>query len=120
MPGGGMPFHLEKGPTFSVLEDWAKKVGWQGMLKYLHALRAGAPTTSVGLDSQSLDVGPTPTYAERVAHVEADWFGWSPRTTTQPQFDKATHPETGYWHNYYGDVETIWRRTLIRACEVVL
>jgi hypothetical protein len=125
MPYGGMPFHLEKGPTFSVIEDWVKQAGWQGVLKYLEDLRAGLPTTEAGLDSPSLNAGPTPTYAERVAHVEHDWFGWVDDYPTkgqksQPDFDPVTHSETGFWHNYYGQVEKIWRATLIRACEVVL
>ena len=42
-----------------------------------------------------------------------------PASRESPYPDGGPLP-TGYWHNYYGDVETIWRRTLIRACEVVL
>ena len=128
MTSGMMPYHLEKGPMFSVVEDWAAKAGWQGLLKFRDALLFhNAPAADVALDSVNLNAGPTPTYQDRVKHVNEDWFGWHEDTATgqwvqqvDTDFDPQTHPETGYWHNYFGDVEKIWRTTLIRAAEVAL
>src|SRR5437763_12895119 len=123
-----MPDHLEKGPTFSVVEGWAAKAGWQGLLKLRDALLfANAPITDFALDSANLNAGPNPTYQDRVRHVNEDWFGWHEDPTTgqwvhqlDTDFDPHSHPETGYWHNYFGDVELIWRTTLIGAAEVAL
>lgn len=128
MTGGGMPYDLEKGPTFSVIEDWANKATWQDILAVRDGLQNGTiATAQIGLDSVNLNHGPTPTTADRVKHVNEDWFGWHQDPATGnwiPQqdsdFDPLTHPETGYWHNYFGNVEAIWRTTLIRAAEVVL
>ncbi len=127
----GMPYHLEKGPILSVLESFANG-GNAGsaatrhgkMRTVLDRLRDSsvALTAVGGLDSTNLNGGssnPWSTYQQRADHINHDWFGIT-ATGAQPGFD-ATNPQpTGFWVNYYGDVEGIVRETLIRALEVAL
>lgn len=119
---GSMPYSLEKGPYFSVLEDYVNG-SRQRARSALEELRAGAPIATIGaLDSKTLDAGPYDT-AALVAHLNTDWFGfqqvggaWAP----QDPYDPKTNPTTGFWVGWYGDCEAIFRETLIRACELSL
>jgi hypothetical protein len=116
-----MPYHLEKGPVLSVLEDLLG-----GTTAQLGALlgRLRDPNVDLaevgGLDSTTLDVPPYPTKASRVAHIERDWFGFTPGTQQQPAFSLGANRTTGKWESYYGDVAGIVRETMIRAIEVAL
>jgi len=121
-----MPYHLEKGPIWSVLEDYAN-AGPERLIELLLTLRSGDPVaTAGGLDSPNLDAPKYPTYQDRVDHVNRDWFGMyhdSTGTWVEQQdtdFDPLFHPETGFWQNYFGDVQELLRVTLIRTCEVAL
>ncbi len=117
----GMPYHLEKGPVLSVLEDLLRR-NTSALEQLLERLRD--PTIALaevgGLDSTTLNAGPYPTTGDRVAHIEKDWFGFTPGTQTQPSFDLVSHRHTGFWENYYGNVAGIVRETLVRAIEVSL
>jgi hypothetical protein len=78
-----------------------------------------------------LDHPPWPNYQWRRFHIAVDWYG-ARFLGTDPQgnflfekqkvtdFDPIKRPTTGWWHNYFGDVEGIMRRVLTRACEVAL
>lgn len=118
-----MPFHVEIGPNWEVLEDYLN--GDAGRLTDLLAnLRAGADLMDLGLfDSTSLLGGPRPP-AQVKDHGRADWFGMRPRPgggwEPQAPFDPVTNPSTGYWQQWYGDAEGIVRTTLQRAVEVAL
>ena len=117
----GMPYHLEKGPVLSVLEDVLRGPTAQ-VENILTRLRDPAvPLAEVGgLDSTTLNAPPYPTTADRVAHIEKDWFGYVVGTQQQAPFNPLTNPTTGFWENYWGDVAGIVRETLTRAVEVAL
>jgi len=117
----GMPYHLEKGPVLSVLEDLLHQPA-ATLAQMLARLRDPTiPLAQVGgLDSTTLNVPPYPTTKSRIDHIEHDWFGFTPGTQVQPAFDLATHRTTGVWESYYGDVAGIVRQTFIRAIEVAL
>ncbi|HVN51681.1 MAG TPA: hypothetical protein VMT43_09625 [Acidimicrobiales bacterium] len=128
----GMPYHLEKGPILSVLESFANggnstsgTTRHNNMRKVLDRLRdpSIALTAVGGLDSTNLNGGatnPWPTYDDRVAHIEQDWFGYTPGGVPQAAFNPSIPHRTGFWINYHGDVEGIVRETLTRALEVAL
>jgi hypothetical protein len=117
----GMPYHLEKGPVLSVLEDLLHKPA-STLAQVLARLRdPTVPLAEVGgLDSTTLNVQPYPTLQSRIDHLERDWFGFAPGTQAQEPFDLANHRTTGKWESYYGDVAAIVRATFIRAIEVSL
>ena len=67
-----MPYHLEKGPIWSVLEDYAN-AGPERLIELLLKLRNGDPVaTAGGLDSPNLNAPKYPTYQDRVDHVNRD------------------------------------------------
>jgi hypothetical protein len=116
-----MPYHFEKGPKFSVLEDFLNGDQTRAAQK-LDALRRGDPLASLGYltadASQDNTSGVT-----LLEHVYKDWFGWTgPPWTTRPTFPQPPNPpkSTGYWTSYQGDVEKIVRLTFVRALEVSL
>ena len=120
---GTMPYSLEKGPYLSVMEDFAN-AGLSRLVQTLDDLRNGVPIAqNPVLASPALDGGPYD-FPARVQHVNRHWFGmtqdaagaWVP----QAQFDPVNNPTTGFWLHWYGDAESIFRRTLIRAVEVSL
>ena len=117
----GMPYHLEKGPVLSVLEDVLRGPTAQ-VENILTRLRdPSVPLAEVGgLDSTTLNAPPYPTTGDRVAHIEKDWFGYVVGTQQQAPFNPLTNPTTGFWENYWGDVAGIVRETLTRAVEVAL
>lgn len=73
----GMPYHLEKGPWLSVLEDYLNADAARS-LATLAKLRSGAPLAETGfLETGVLDDDPVySTLERRVRHLNADWFGW--------------------------------------------
>jgi hypothetical protein len=117
----GMPYHLEKGPLMSVLEDLLHKPS-PVVENLLARLRDNTiPMVEVGgVDSSNLNVAPYPTVADREWHIEHDWFGYQAPGQPQAGFNLQTNPTTGFWESYYGDVEAIVRLTFIRAIEVSL
>jgi hypothetical protein len=125
MPGS-MPFHLEKGPYLSVLESFCND-DRDRLVAALASLRdPSQPVPEIGRILESPAIV-TPQYPAPVlkTHLYGDWFGftrdrsgaWS---TSQDAFHPVANRTTGYWGDYYGDVESIFRETLRRAAEVSL
>lgn len=122
MPGT-MPYSLEKGPYFEVLESYLNESEAR-LTDTLDRLRKGNPITSIPMiESTTLDV-PGYDLAYRVRHVSEDWFGMvkdaSGSYQPQPAFDPVKNPTTGFWQHWYGDAEGIFRAACIRALEVAL
>jgi len=163
----GMPYHLEKGPWLSVLEDYLNGTP-DGAIDALARLRRPELSlTDTGfLATPALDKDPEyETLAKRQAHLRNDWFGADGGDTdggthsfSQAVLDRlgdddrerfapsapdihagAVHlhtwtcevaeaapaglgawPTTGFWAQYFGNVEAILRETLVRAIEVSL
>src|SRR5262245_52898822 len=113
-----MPYHLEKGPTFSVLEanryqTTARQKTTLTRLreqdatgKYVNAIPDLTEYHAAELDAWA-------TFEWRKMHMNTHWFGMvpgqGPRNTTtytpQAAFDVNNPKSTGYWHNYHGNVE---------------
>lgn len=104
----GMPYYVEKGEYFSVLDAIA-----EGSVADLLGLRsellAGTPIRDIaaGLPVPAPPAG-DPSFAQHLAH---DWFG---------EADAADKATTGWWMGYRGDVEVIVRETMVRAIDVSL
>lgn len=154
MPGP-MPYHLEKGPYLTALEDRlnvtaSKRVAlWKQVADPSVGVNALVPS----VEAKLLDKGPDALAARR-NHVWGDWYG---RTPARPQrsfrtwLDKelgltsgepddvdavqgilaapenvavlgqlTTWPRTGFWQQYYGDVEGICAKAFERAVAVSL
>lgn len=125
---GVMPYQLEKGPIWSVVESalGAGPVAAYELLTLLrdpaHAIADGPLVASKSLDDPTTNSTPK----TRGEHLNKDWFGmvkqpngsWQKEPSTA--FDPQTHPSTGFWINYWGDVESIVRETFVRAIEVSL
>jgi hypothetical protein len=119
-----MPYQLEKGPYWSVVEAALQKDAatayW--MLLYLRdpnkPIAGGPIVTSTNLNTGQLD-----TTAKRADHLNKDWFGMYKDATGKwvktpdSEFDPVTRPSLGFWINYWGDVESIVRETFVRAIE---
>src|SRR5262245_13170624 len=111
MPGT-MPYHLEKGPYFSILEDYCNASG-TNVKRALKKRRDDIPIPEIGglFNPQTLTAGPSPDDIKR--HIYVDWFGFGYDATRkkgvppQPTFSPPNHRSTGYWTGYYGDVEGI-------------
>lgn len=111
----GMPYHLEKGPLLSVMDDFFNTGPRARLVTALSRLRAGDPLTDIGpFDSpnlySALFPNPYKTQADLVAHFNDHWLG----------IPDTGSPNTGHWQFYKGPVEDIMRETLIRAMEVAL
>jgi hypothetical protein len=120
---GTMPYSLEKGPYFEVLEDFING-SVEHITDTLEALRNGDAITSIpSITSTTLDVA-NMDLQYRINHVNQHWFGKYPDQTgaVQPQapYDALSNPSTGFWLHWYGDAEAIFRQTSIRAIEVAL
>src|SRR4051794_29892342 len=113
---GVMPYLMEKGPYFSVLESKIASAAARAQL--LGELRKPKTALSelVGFDSVTL-IGDGLDPARRKEHLNEDWFGmvldgrggW----TKQP----GRFP-TGFWTGYQGDTEHILRDAMACAIEV--
>ncbi|HEY2811922.1 MAG TPA: hypothetical protein VGJ03_00520 [Acidimicrobiales bacterium] len=134
----GMPYHLEKGPVFSTFE--AHKYQTKDVYcDILGQLRQKDATGNYAVDicdllpykDPALNYGPYNTQELRRYHMNVHWFGMLPtgqvangRATYTPQtngtFQWIDNPTTGWWRNYFGDVEGIMRETLTRAAEIAL
>jgi hypothetical protein len=117
MPGA-MPYLLDKGPYFEVIEDILSNGARR--IAALGALRNGAPLAGlVGFDSDSLS-GDGQTMEYRVDHLYKDWFGMIQDTTPGPWHKQPGVFPTGFWRGYQGDPEAILRETMERAIELSL
>lgn len=131
----GMPFYIEKGPQFSVIESFVLDDRERG-ITLLDTLRAGgtpaagalsAIAANIGLDSSDLDKGGQ-SADSRMGHLDRHWFErtrdkktgkWSPDPSTEyPAVDDKGR--WNWWHAYAGDVYEIMRQTMITAAEVSL
>ncbi len=130
----GMPFYVEKGPQFSVIESYVLDDPARG-IALLQTLRAGGPPAAqalsviaenIGLRSPALAAGPD-TGDQRVNHLNRDWF--EQRLDQQGTWQPDQHPQQPavdqygnwlWWQYYAGDVYEIMRTTMIRAGEVAL
>jgi hypothetical protein len=130
MPGT-MPYVLDKGPYFSVVENKLDNLPTRAQA--LNALRAMAPPANgqgpgqmvadiCGFDSTNLG-SPNPprgdrrTPADRRRHLNEDWFGMSDSSGAWKKRTPLSVP-TGCWTNYAGDPEAILREAMIRAIEI--
>jgi len=131
MPGT-MPYVLDKGPYFSVVESRLDNLPTRAQaLLDLRAMAAangqGPPGTMVadicGFDSKNLG-SPNPptgdhrTPAARKRHLNEDWFGMSDASGVWRKQPPPLNASTGCWANYAGDAEAILREGMIRAIEV--
>jgi hypothetical protein len=114
----GMPYHLEKGPIFSVLESFVNQTPKRTVLERLRDQNTRLVDVG-GVNSTTLNAPPYPTFQARCDHINEDWFGFAHGGNSQPP-RTAGHPTTGLWKNYYGDVEGIVRLTLCRAVEAAM
>jgi len=122
-----MPYTLSKGRILSVLEDLLnphpdRPEEMERLRKGLADLRnPDVLLTSIGLvDSTNIE---TPGVDARPLVERLNWYwfgreedgsgGWSPQAPFGPD-----HRTTGYWTDYYGNVEAVLRETLIRTIEV--
>jgi hypothetical protein len=117
-----MPYHVEKGPTLSVLEDFADDD--RRLVDAVQWLRDGNPIADTGfLAPRTLNKGPYPLLANRIAYLNEEWFGMTPGPahTWLPQAPFGPgHWTTGAWARWYGDAESILRETFVRAGEIAL
>jgi hypothetical protein len=122
---GSMPYLLDKGPYFSVVEDLLSTQ--RERFSRLHALKAGDasgvnPVGSMlaelcGFDSQNL-AGDGHDEDWRKDHLNHDWFGMTGSSAGGNWAKNASAPTTGWWAGYRGDPEAILREGMIRAIEV--
>jgi hypothetical protein len=116
-----MPYVLDKGPYFSVIESMLDKpVLRKHALEILRGGRGGVTTGQMlsdlcGFDAQSLS-GDGRSLELRVLHLNRDWFGM---TNASGQWAKQPNAATtGFWSDYQGDPEAILREGMARAIEV--
>lgn len=132
MPEGSMPYTLEKGPYWSVIESYVND-DRDRAVEALAQLEAGASLADLpALASTTLDLPPDHplhdgqgTADRRRHHVRQHWFGHRPPEdgqgwSDQDAYDPATNPTTGFWNDWYGDAEEILRTTLVRALRISL
>lgn len=122
-----MPYAMEKGPYFSVVEDFVN--GSQARAaQALGDLRNGVALTEMGPLDVALAGSPYDA-ASLKYHVNHDWFGFEPVSDAtgavtgwqaQPDFDPVLQPTTGFWQHWYGTPERVFRQTLQRSLEVAL
>jgi hypothetical protein len=115
-----MPYHLEKGPLLSVLDDFFNGAPPSRLATALHRLRAGEPLADIGpFDSPNLYRASYPRPYQNAGqlkdHFNREWLGHPP-----PINPTTANRQTGHWQFYKGPVEAIMRETLIRAIELVL
>jgi hypothetical protein len=121
MPGD-MPYYLEKGPYLTGIEKYLSVEG--NAVSALNDLRNNKEIPDIGGVLDNLGGPLSPQQLKDV--IYRDWFGRSRDSSSasgwgpQDPFHWASNPTTGYWQQYYGDVEKIVRETLIRAIEVSL
>jgi hypothetical protein len=127
-----MPYQLEKGPIWSVVESALAQGPSEAyaLLELLrdtkHAIADGPIVKSTTLDLVDKQGKVVSDAKIRGDHLNKDWFGmvedgsgaWQKQPDTA--WDPQTNPSTGFWINYWGDVEELVRETFVRAIEVSL
>lgn len=113
----GMPYVMEKGPVFSVYEDYVSSL--QRRLALLESVSdVTVPMWDVlALDSKSLGGNPQ----ALKDHTRDDWHGnpsWDQTTGTWKQIPGEM--QTGDWIRWVGPAESILRQSFNRAIEVSL
>jgi hypothetical protein len=117
MTGGPMPYVLDTGPYFLVLEDRLNDPAKRGsILKDLRNDKIALSTIS-GLDSTTL-AEDRKTPDQRVAILNRLWFGME--LVAGAWVKQPNKFPTGFWNGFQGDTEAILRAGLIRAIEVSL
>lgn len=121
---GGMPYHLEKGPYWS-LGEAVMNSSKAERYRILEMQRQGLPLTDLAgpgyaLTSTSLYDAQQAPSPQAIAQHGEDFMGGE--YTTGKKWSKASGPgddKVGF-RNYHGDIEGILRITFIRAIEVSL
>lgn len=121
MPGS-MPYVLDKGPYFSVIESILANPSMRA--DRLIQLRAGQLHNGVtpgpmladlcGFNYPSLAAGP----ADVADHLNRQWFGMTQLPGGAWVKGDCSGPQTGWWTGYVGDPEATMREGMIRAIEV--
>src|SRR5689334_17959338 len=101
-----MPYDLEKGPYFSVIEDFFSDK--KRSIKALTDLRNGVDIARIGLlDSPAFNADPW-TPLQRARHLNEHWFGmkWDRKLKTwhkQPPVSCSSPPrdQTGFWQDWH-------------------
>ena len=115
---GAMPYLLDKGPYFEVIEDLLSDMGKRVAL--LGQLRAGVALSDlVGFDTSNLN-GDGHDKGWRVDHLNRDWFGMTDNGAGAGWHKQPGVFPTGFWAGYQGDPEAILREATKRAIEVSL
>ena len=115
---GAMPYLLDKGPYFEVIEDLLSNRGKR--IEILGSLRGGAAlaTSWASTRAVSSPTGRTPDY--RVEHLNEDWFGMTNNAGARDWQKQPNKFPTGFWRGYQGDPEAILRDAMKRTIEVSL
>jgi hypothetical protein len=126
---GPMPYVVEKAAYISVIESRLSDLDER--ISALRQLRLGAPiSTLCGFDSTNLGAPPDSytndpgfgdrlTPAQRLAHLDGDWFGMNQNANQAWVKQPGAFP-TGFWRGFQGDPEAILREAIERAIEVSL
>jgi hypothetical protein len=116
-----MPYHLEKGATLQLMEEWLNGTPAEMRAVYDRLRTGGEPldwmlTANLWTDPRftKSPLGSGPAVAEAIAR---DWFGYE---HVQGAWRRQDGPTTGYWTAYRGAVDTIVRRTLCWAMQIAL
>jgi hypothetical protein len=124
----GMPYHLEKGPYLSVMEDYVNDAvdGVARIVAGIAFLRQTPPNYLADLPPVSSSAvtpppgTPGPDLNESVGRL---WQGMRQAadgswTIRQAPYNAYPNDHTGYWAGWYGDAERLIATTLLRALEV--
>ncbi len=110
----GMPYMLEKGELFAVVEDYIADISRR--LTLLQNLKdRSVPVWDTGV-----------LWPAAMQHVRVDWLGnpaFDPATKQfrqPPVADPSQAGPTGFWKQWHGPAEAILRETLQRSIEVSL
>ncbi len=120
-----MPYTTEKHEALQVIEHYLNTDRSRALRTLWRLLDGVALTALEPIQSSNMNHPPYPTAADRIAHVNQDWWGneWDAGTgtwTPQDDFDPLENPTTGFWEYWYGDAEGVFRETLVRALSVSL
>ena len=139
-----MPFAVAKGKVLAAMDERYSSKDAAGnpteRITMLAVLRSGKPgpnstlADTVGkmdfLDGKNPNKRDYPSRIHMRGHVNEDWFGFDvDKDATGPTSGGKGHPKaggpkatptTGWWRNWKGDAEGVFRRGLCRAIEVSL
>jgi hypothetical protein len=119
-----MPFYLEKGPAFSIIEDYLNGSERRALatLATIRIPKGRAGFTELWdlpvFDPEALPRPPgMPSYRD---DFRAKWCGYVERDGTWQEPDPDADDNIGIWLSYWGRVEAITRQTLRTALEISL